>query len=104
VRPDAMPPRLLCSFTAPAPVCEDGVLVNPALSAWSTYERNVVRSGELRGSLLRRGRLLDGEGVTARMVEWDVDGRAGEDGGGGGRGRKCVDIFDVIDVLISDLR
>jgi hypothetical protein len=35
--------------------------------------------------------LLVGEGVMARMVEWAVDGRTGDDAGAG-RGRMCVDM------------
>jgi hypothetical protein len=92
LRPDATPLRC----RAPrVPTKSVGVLENPALSACRTYCLNVLRSGELTGSLLRRGRLLGGEGVTARMVECDVDGRVGEDGGGAarGRGRKCVLTF-----------
>jgi hypothetical protein len=80
LRPDATP---LQRKATPASAASVGVLVNPALSGCETYSLNKLRSGWLTGSLLHRGGLLDGEGVTARMVECDVDGRVGEDGGGG---------------------
>jgi hypothetical protein len=55
----------------------------------------VASSGEATAcTLLERGSACGGEGVTARMVECAVDGRAGVVGVGGARrgGRKCVDV------------
>ena len=53
-------------------------------------------------SLLGRCLLAEseGEGVTARIVEAAVDGLTGLVGVGGGRGRKCVDIFVRSDDLV----
>jgi hypothetical protein len=44
-------------------------------------------------------RLSGGEGETARIVECAVDGRTGEDGTVGARGRKCVDMVSVVVVV-----
>jgi hypothetical protein len=51
VRPLARPPPLPCNFTSSPPI-STGVLLNPPfVSALRTYERNLLRSGELNGSL-----------------------------------------------------
>lgn len=67
-----------------------GVLLNMLLSSfWNTYCAKVVRSGELMAcALFGRGKSRGGEGVTARMVECAVEGRTGDVGTEGGRGRK----------------
>jgi hypothetical protein len=40
-----------------------------------------------------------GDGVTARIVECAVNGRAGEEGVGVGRGRKWVDMLYSLSLL-----
>jgi hypothetical protein len=83
----------MSNFTPPRISPGDGVLVLSPFSALTTY-RAVARLGEVSAcALLGRGKAMGGEGVMARIVECAVDGRRGLEGvGGGGCGRKCVDM------------